>query len=196
MTRSITLAVLLAVPFARAQESLPESFGSPLSGGAVFPGKDEYRVRPITVECRAKLNNANSFNILVASDPKSSSEHWSLYSVVETGVFSVYQPGRGNEFTSATNICDGQWHHLAAYLGQDVVKLYVDGVQVLELPASRTDDPPDPGSLGIGRLAEGGLRCDGLVDDVHISSGERKIVVDDKPVKADGTTIDIWSFDD
>jgi len=119
-----------------------------------------------------------------------------LYSMVETGAFSVYQPGRGKEFVSPTNICDGQWHHLAACLGQDVVKLYVDGVLVLELPASQTADPPDPGSLAIGRLAEGGLGCDGLVDDVRISSGERTITVDDKPVKADGTTIDVWSFDD
>lgn len=202
--RSVTLASLLVVSglsFACAQEELPASFGSPLREGVVFPGKSEYRVRPITVECRARLDNADNFNILVACDPKSSSEHWELYTMKGSGAFAVWQPGREGNVLSPTKICDGQWHHLAAYLGQDVVKLYVDGVQVWEFSTQQTADSPNPGGLAVGRLVEGGaldergLGCAGLVDDVRISSGERNIVVDDNPVKADATTIGIWDFD-
>ena len=76
-------------------------------------GKAEYRARPITVECRATLNNARAFNILVASDTKDSAEHWELYSYAGSGVLSLYQPGRGGEFKSGVNICDGQPHQLA-----------------------------------------------------------------------------------
>src|SRR5882757_4229511 len=95
-------------------------------------GKPAYHEFPVTVECRAKLNSATGFNILVANDPKKSAEHWELYSFSGSGVFSVFQPGRGGSVSSDVNICDGQWHALAAVLETERVRLFVDGKLVKE----------------------------------------------------------------
>ncbi len=100
----------------RGEASLSPAFGKALAGGMVVEGKAEYRALPLTVECRAKLNGAQSYNILVASDVKKSAEHWELYSHAGSGLFSVFQPGRGGVVVSDVNICDGQWHALAAVL--------------------------------------------------------------------------------
>lgn len=183
---------LLLGPGGLAQGSPP---GKTLSQPMIVDGKPEFLSRPITVECRARLTNPQKFNTLIACNPKSSSEHWSLFSLKGTGMFSVYQPGRGNTFVSGKNICDGWWHHLAAYLGQDVVKLYVDGVKVLEAPAPQRNNAPAPGELAFLSLVEGGLECDGEMDEVRISRGERRIVSDNKPFVADGGTLGMWDFD-
>ena len=77
------------------QPSLAKEFGRALAGGLVVEGKPEYRTLPLTIECRAKVNSKHGFNILVASDPKASAEHWELYTYGGSGVFSLYLPGRG-----------------------------------------------------------------------------------------------------
>ena len=180
---------------AQVSESISPAFGKALAGGMIVEGKPEYRLRPITVECRARLNGAAAFNILVASDPKDSSEHWELYSFAGTGEFCVFQTGRGGDFHSNFNICDAKWHQLSAYLGEDVVKLYVDGKKVFERATSPVSGDPDPGDLAFGRLVEGGFGCDGLIDDVRISRGEIPVVVSDKPAVANAETIGLWNFD-
>ena len=98
------------------------AFGKALRGGMKVEGKAEYRQRPLTVECWAKLDSAKSFNILVTSDTKASAEHWELYSYAGSGVFSLYQPGRGYEFKSSANICDSKWHYLAAIIEPERVR--------------------------------------------------------------------------
>jgi len=180
-----------------APPSLAKEFGYALAGGMATEGKDAYRELPITVELRAQVHSKNGFNILVASDPKSSAQHWELYSYSGSGVFSAYLPGRGGEFKSAANICDGQWHALAAVIEEKRVRLYVDGKQVLDAPAKPLTGTAKPGGLAIGRLVEGGLGCDGLLDDVRISRGVREITgVSKEPLKSDAQTIGLWNFDD
>ena len=66
---------------------------TPASRRLVFEGNDRYRKPPLTVECWAKLNSKRGFNVLVASDPKSSAQHWEIYSYAGSGVFSAYLPG-------------------------------------------------------------------------------------------------------
>ncbi len=186
-----------AVQSAQGLPSLSPAFGKALARGHVIAGRPEYRQRPITIECRAKLDSKNSFNILVASDPKASAEHWEIYSYRGSGVFSLYQPGRGGEFKTTVDICDGQWHALAAVIDLDRVRLYVDGRLALDQPAPRVQGSPRPGGLAFGRLVEGGIGCDGVVDDVRISAGARKIDdVHDGPLQKDSTTIGLWDFDD
>ena len=56
---------------------------------------------------------------------------------------------------------------------------------------------PQPGGLAFGRLVEGGMSCDGLVDDVRLTKGVREINgVPREPLKADAQTVGLWNFDD
>jgi len=177
--------------------SLSPSFGKALSGGMIVEGKPEYRALPVTIECRARLNSKTGFNILVASDTKSSAEHWELYSYAGSGAFSVFQPGRGGEVRSDVNICDGQWHYLAAVLEPNRVRLYVDGKLAKDAPARALSGKHLPSALGLGRLVEGSIGCDGLIDDVRISKGARAIIsVPTQPLQRDTETIDLWNFDE
>ncbi|HNQ74903.1 MAG TPA: PQQ-binding-like beta-propeller repeat protein [Verrucomicrobiota bacterium] len=164
--------------------------------GLVLAGKPEYRERPLTIECRARLNSAQDFNILVASDPKTSAEHWELYAYAGSGGFSLYQPGRGGEFQSAVNICDGQWHHLAAVLEARRVRLYVDGALVKDAPAPPRQGQPLPGGLAIGQLVEGTIGCDGEVEQVRISRGVREITPQSAavPLESDAQTLGWWQL--
>ena len=186
-----------AVSGQSAAPSLSKEFGHALAGGIVEEGKAAYRELPITVELRARVHSAKQFNILVASDSKASAQHWELYTYSGSGVFSLYMPGRGGEFKSSANICDGQWHALAAIIEPARVRLYVNGRQVLDAPAKPLNGSPKPGGLAIGRLVEGGLGCDGLLDDIRISKGVREIKgVAKEPLKADAQTVGLWNFDD
>lgn len=182
---------------ATGQPSLSPAFGRALSGGMLLDAKPEFAQRPVTLECRAKLNSKSAFNIIVASDPKSSKDHWELYSYARTGFLSLYQPGRGGEFRSEVDICDGQWHFLAAVIEPTRVRLYVDGKQVLDRQAAVRADEPHPAALAFGRLVEGNLGCDGLLDDVRLTRGIRDIgAVPANPTTADDRTIGLWNFDD
>ena len=179
------------------QPSLAAAFGKALAGGMLVEGKAAYRELPLTVELRAKLNSKGGFNILVACDPKASAQHWELYSYANSGVLSLYIPGRGGEFKSSANICDGQWHALAAIIEAQRVRLFVDGKLVHDAPAKPLAGTPQPGGLAFGRLVEGGIGCDGLVDDVRLSKGVREINgVPKEPLKADAQTLGLWSFDE
>lgn len=172
------------------------TIGPEAGAGKVVEGKPAYRKRPITVECRAKLNSPRNFNILVASDTKASAEHWELYSYAGSGVFSLYQPGRGGEFKSDVNICDGQWHHLAAVIEEARARLFVDGQQVLDSPARPREGEPIPGGLAFGRLVEGGIGCDGWLTEARISKGVREFAgVPGEPLQADAQTTGLWHFD-
>lgn len=180
-----------------AAASLSAAFGKALGGGMVAEGRAEHRTRPVTVECWARLNSPREFNILVASDPKASAEHWELYSYAGSGVFSVYQPGRGGEFRSDANICDSRWHYLAAVLEPDRVRLFVDGRLVKDAAAKPMNGQPVPGELAFGRLVEGGIGCDGVVDEVRLSRGAREIAGLPKgPFTQDERTVGLWHFDD
>ncbi len=180
-----------------SSSSLSPAFGQALASGQVVEGNTAYRNRPLTVECFAKLNSKDGFNILVASDPKSSAEHWELYSYADSGVFSVYQPGRGGEFKSEVNICDGQWHHLAAILEPARVRLFVDAQLVLDRAAAARSGTVVPGSLAFGQLVEGNIGCDGLVDDVRLSRGVREFTAaPTQPLTKDAATLGLWNFND
>lgn len=178
-------------------ESVSPAFGRALRGGRVVESRADYRELPLTVECWARLDSREGFNILVASDPKASAAHWELYSYADSGVFSVHQPGRGGEFKSAVNICDGQWHALAAILEPGRVRLFVDGRLALDRPAKPQSGAVVPGGLAFGQLVEGGIGCDGAVDNVRISRGVREIPrPPPQPLTRDAQTLGLWDFDD
>lgn len=180
-----------AVPFLNAD------FGQALKGGLVLEAPEAYRTLPLSVECRVKLNSPEDFNILVAYEPKASATHWEIYSYKDSGVFSLYVPGRGGEYRTKVNICDGQWHDVIASMEAEIVRLYVDGKVVLEKPLTPLQGESKPGGLAFGRLVEeGGPGCDGVIDDVRISRGPMKPRKGDLPRQRMDNTLAIWNFDD
>lgn len=189
-----------SVPRASAVGGVPsmgKAFGSALAGGMVVEGKAEYRALPITVECRAQVRSKQGFNILVACDPKASAEHWELYTYAKSGFFSVYLPGRGGEFKTAVDVADGQWHALVAVIEAERVRLYVDGKLAQDAPARPLKGTPQPGGVAFGRLVEGGIALDGIIDDVRLTRGVRVVDgVAEGPLKRDERTVGLWDFDD
>ncbi len=179
----------------RGVPSLSPEFGDALTGPMFLPGKEAYRKLPLTVECRAKLNSASGFNILVASEPKASATHWEIYSYVKTGFFSLYLPGRGGEFKTKVNICDGEWHDLLASIEEDRVCLYVDGKLELEKKTVPLTGESKAGGLTFCSLVEGGPVCDGLLDDVRLSRGAMKPRKGGLPRQRMDITLGLWDFD-
>jgi azurin/sugar phosphate isomerase/epimerase len=175
--------------------SLSEEFGKALKGGWVIDGGEEFSKLPFTVECRAKLDGKKGFNILVASEMKSSATHWELYTHAGRGTLALYLPGRGGDYDSKVDVCDGRWHDfLASVDGQNVV-LWVDGKQVFEKPVQPLQGTAKPGGLAFGRLVEGGIGCDGVLDDARIARGAMKPRKGGAPRQRMDNTLGLWSFD-
>lgn len=179
--------------------------GLPRGGGALDPRKLQvqaepnpaYARAPITVEVRAKLDSKSGFNILVAHSPKSSSRHWELYSYAGSGALSAYFPGAvPAETVSATDICDGRWHDLAMTWEPGLVSLYVDGRRVARNAITERMGAEPAGPLFIGGIPTSGMGCDGLIDEVRVSTTIREI----KPKRPDeefdaDDTLNLWTFD-
>ncbi|MFM9167323.1 MAG: DUF6797 domain-containing protein, partial [Verrucomicrobiota bacterium] len=180
----------------KGEPSLSAEFGKALRGGQVVPADPDVFRWPVTVEARAKLDSKKGFNIIVAAGPKSSKRHWEVYTMKGSGHFSVYIPGRGGNFMSNVDICDGKWHDLLVSLDDEVVNLWVDGKIVLERKPAKPLNEPLPDKMAVGRLVEGSIGCNGLVDDVRVSRGVMKPRKVEGPRLRMDNTIGLWSFDD
>lgn len=180
---------------AESVASSTAEFGKALKGGWVVKGDEEYNKLPFTVECRAKLDGKDSFNILVASEVKSSATHWELYTHAGRGTVALYLPGRGGDYDSKVKICDGEWHDLLASVDEKNVIIWVDGKQVFEKPVQPLQGTAKPGELAFGRLVEGNIGCDGIIDDVRISRGAMKPRKGGAPRLRMDNTLGLWSFD-
>ncbi|MGY8771306.1 MAG: LamG-like jellyroll fold domain-containing protein, partial [Pirellulales bacterium] len=142
--------------------------------GSLLAGKEEYRTPPISVECRAVLNQREDYNILVASDTKKSGTHWELFSMAGSGVLTAYTPGLTPDHTRSTaNICDGKPHNLAMVYEPNRLRLFVDGKLVADQPVKSNNQESVPGDLGIGRLVDGPFRLRGEVEWLRISNNAR-----------------------
>lgn len=178
--------------------SLSGEYGKALSGGLLLDGKSDHHTLPFTIECRAKLTSKEHYNILVACNPKSASTHWELYTHAGRGTLALFMPGRGGDYDSKVNICDGQWHNLVASVDEKTVTLWVDGKSVLEKAtgAAGAAKPAASEALAFGRLVEGTIGCDGLIDDARLSRGVMKPRPVNSPRLRMDNTIGLWSFDD
>ena len=172
VTAKPTLVVADEAP--KGEPSSSAEFGKALRGGQVVDASPEAFRWPFTVEARVRLDSKKGYNIIAAGGPKSSPRHWEIYSRRGSGYFSIYLPGRGGDFSSKVDITDGKWHDVLASLDDQTVTLWVDGKIVLELAPKPYQEAPVPDKLAFGRLVEGGIGCDGLVDDVRISRGVMK----------------------
>lgn len=170
----------------------PEGFGKALAGGIAIEGKAEWREPPITVEFQALMKDSRGYNILVASDTKSSNAHWEIFSMNGNGRLTVYMPGVSpDHIHSKKVVTDGKWHRIAMQYSSEKVKLWVDGEvvadQAIKLKSNRR---VVPGPLGLGRLAEGHLGLRGAIDEVRIRQGLYE------PFKDEGKDLGNWDFED
>lgn len=166
-------------------------------GGALAPPDAELRDAPLTVECWTKLASKDGFNILVASEEKSSASHWELYTYAGSGVLSAYLPARGGEFKSEVSIVDGKWHLVSMQLDLDRVILYIDGVKALDAPLKGGFAGSKPGNVAVGRLVEAGIGCEGVIDELRIRRGLPEIgKPPTEPLQADDATVLLWRFDE
>lgn len=194
VTTKPTLVVADETP--KGEPSSSAEFGKALRGGQVVVASPEAFRWPFTVEARVRLDSKKGYNIIAAGGPKSSPRHWEIYTHHGSGHFSVYLPGRGGDFSSKVDIADGKWHDLLVSMDDQTVALWVDGKIVLERAPKPYQEAPVPDKLAFGRLVEGGIGCDGLVDDVRISRGIMKPRKTDGPRLPMDNTIGLWSFDD
>jgi azurin/sugar phosphate isomerase/epimerase len=176
-------------------ESLNAEFGKALKGGWVVDGDPEYSKLPFTVECRAKLDGKKGYNILVASEMKASATHWELYTHAGRGTLALFMPGRGGDFDSKVDVCDGKWHDFIASVDEKSVVLWIDGKQVFEKPVQALKGTPKQGGLAFCRLVEGNIGCDGIIDDVRLSRGAMKPRKGNAPRMRMDNTLGLWDFD-
>jgi sugar phosphate isomerase/epimerase len=164
---------------------------------AEIPGRNDYREPPLTIECWAKLFDAQPFNILVAQEPKSSGTHWELFTFAGTGRLTVYLPGMTPDHVhSEAVVTDGKWHYLGFIYEPRRARLFVDGEAVADVAIESKQQPPQAGGLAIGSLPTREIGCNGMIDEVRISRGVREIKeVPTAPLKADEQTIGLWRFD-
>ncbi|MBI3191299.1 MAG: PQQ-binding-like beta-propeller repeat protein, partial [Pedosphaera parvula] len=167
-----------------------------MRGSTLEPGKEEYGTAPITIECRARLQSKNGYNILVACDSKASGAHWEIFTEAGNGQLAFYTPGLEPDHTrTERDICDGAWHHVAVQFDQQQIAIYVDGEKAAEQPVKSNGLATQPAGLAIGRLVEGGLFCDGDIDDVRISLGIRPVIETGLPASKDDAAIANWDFE-
>jgi cytochrome c553/sugar phosphate isomerase/epimerase len=166
-------------------------------GGLVVAGHERYRQPPLSVECWARLDNQQGYNILVASEPKSSATHWELFTMAGSGTLTAYLPGyQPDHVRSETDVVDGKWHHLAMTIEPARVRLWVDGREVASQAVEFQKGETVAGNLGIGRLPTGEIGASGLVDEVRISQGVRDFSSSTvKPPAVDDQTLGLWRLD-
>ncbi|MDB5313627.1 MAG: Xylose isomerase-like barrel [Gemmataceae bacterium] len=162
-------------------------------GGWLAGGKPEYRAPPLTVECRAKFTAKDNFNILVASDTKTSGTHWELFTWPKTGHLTVYMTGmKPDHVRSRADICDERWHTIAMQYEPGRIRLFVDGKKVADEAVTSENKAVVPGGIAFAQLVEGGLGCAGDLDRVRISKGI--ITPTEKELAPDDATLGFWTF--
>lgn len=162
-------------------------------------GCPELDAYPLTIRLRVKSQRADRFNIFVAHEPKKSPAHWELYSYAGDGTLAFYMPGNTPD-TLRTKACvtDGNWHDVAAVLTAERVRLFADGHLVGENPLTRRAGQATGAAtrLGIGCLAEGGLACDGFLDELRLQRAAEEIHAPlTTPQQVDSATLLYASFD-
>ncbi|MCA9177549.1 MAG: hypothetical protein KDB14_23850 [Planctomycetales bacterium] len=165
----------------------------------VVPSPPSIRELPLTAECVASLARKDNYNILVASETKTSPLHWEIFSMRGSGHFTAYFPGlTPDHVRSSVDICDGKPHRLAMVYESSRVRLLVDGKVVADANVKRVREAGEskPGGLGLGRLVEGGLSCSGHIDWIHLQRGAatEEVAALAQPAAGD-RTLKLWRFD-
>lgn len=196
------LGCLSTIVLTPSAQGVPEpqegAFGQALDarkGAVVMPADVAYRTMPMTVECRVKLLGKEQYNILIANETKASATHWEIFTTPGDGTLHAYVPGRTPDHVHTTvPIVDMQWHWVTMVMEENRIRLFVDGEEKVNQPVTISNDKTVEGPLAIGSLAEGGFGCNGLIDEVRVSRGIRKVEVPGAEFEPDDTTTCLWHF--
>ena len=158
-------------------------------GAAVFDGTprefitghyvDFHDNQPYTIECFAQADEDCDGMIMELSPNINNNDvRGVFYIYAKEGVVVKGKNGRynGERFDSG-NICDGQWHHVAAIVDPtaatavDQVQLYLDGIRQTGHVHSNDDSCLRPQRLYIGSRGGTSYSFKGKIDDVRITEG-------------------------
>ena len=188
--------VNLAGESAVAPDLIPGRFGKAINlanNSQLISIPGNLKERPVTFACWVKLNTLAGFNSILSVAPKTG-KHWSIYTVPNSGMVSVFMPSVG-DFQSSTPLQAGQWHYLAFRLERKSFELYVDGQKALA-QTSPTELAFDEHPLRLGRI-DGSVGCDGAVDELSISRGTDSLagVVPNAPATKTAESLAVFHFD-
>ncbi len=150
--------------------------------------------------------------MLVANEPEESSTHWAIiYTNAENkeiytnpaGELAVYLPGYTPSLIKPEkSVALHDWRYVAMVLDGKSVALYVDGNEVVRKEVTpKASGTPIEGPLTVGHAVNqgGGTDCNGVIDELRISRGVKKIVkkrpADYAPFTVDEDTVGLWRFD-
>jgi type 1 glutamine amidotransferase/cytochrome c2 len=151
----------------------------------------------VSVSMWARMASAKGYNILLARLPKSSPEHWEIFTEPGTGELILYAPGMvPDHVRSGVSITDGRWHHLSVFLSNGALRWVVDGKGAGQSPVQNGPGLNGHGGLSVGSLVEGGLGCDGWIDELQWRK-EKGVVekLPTEPANVDSSTMALWRFD-
>ncbi len=169
--------------------------------GIILKGSPDLNRRPLTVELLARINSIDKFNIFVAHEAKSSPRHWEFYTFAGSGKLSLYIPGNpsGDTLQSSVALKPGQWYWLGLVMAEKYAEIFIDGVSAGKILYDRkSSETPANTPFGIGSLVNGELNCQGLLDELRISSGIRPLspkTLPTKPFLSDDQTLLLCHFD-
>lgn len=165
--------------------STPTSLSSgKVDGAQVFDGSDDFiqvagnaglQPTSVTVEVWVKTSTTD----VTASQIINMREAYILQ-INPSGVvrFYIYNGSNWNQRAQSTStVTDNQWHHLVGVkdASNNLVKLYIDGIQVASATSAGTISYTLGNDLFIGKHASGGTTFDynGSLDEARISSSVR-----------------------
>ncbi|RUL86960.1 LamG-like jellyroll fold domain-containing protein [Tautonia sociabilis] len=199
----VLLPLLLALPCLAddAPRLVDGRFGQALdarAGGYIAPTDDRFGTRPVSIELWARLLDRDAGAVLLSNEAPASGTHWELVILPGSAALAFRAPGMTPPVVSAEGpIGDGRWHHLAALVEPDRVRLVVDGQTRADLPVAPRPFPSQRSGLAVGTRIEDRSPNAAMIDDVRISSGLRDVIAPpESALVVDDRTIALWSFDE
>ena len=104
-------------------------------------------------------------------------------------------PGRGGDFDSQVDVCDGKWHDFLVSIDDTNVTFWIDDKKVFEKPVQPLKGTPTAGGIAFGSLVDHSIGCAGLIDDVRLTRGVMKPRKGGAPRLRMDNTIGLWNFD-
>ena len=162
----------------------PVKYGS---GSMYFNGSTSYLTRPysplfalgsgnFTVECWINTFQNGGANYPSVVGRWAAGASWDLrHSAGDNSGKPTFAYNDGtsnfNVLSTGGTVYDGQWHHLAAVRNNNIITLYVDGINVGTSTFTGTIAAATSTPLTVGSTSGGGVYYTGYIDDLRITVG-------------------------